>query len=117
MDPKKEKAAKRMLLAMARKNIRPQEVADRTGIAKSSISHYSNGKRIPNFENACKISEVLDVPPEYLMAAEDTNYLVVENTELQHLIREMDQHTLDRLTAYAEGLLQIWKEKNDGKEI
>ena len=116
MDAKKERAAKRILLAMAKKGMRQAEVAETTGIPKSSISHYSNGKRIPDFENACKISKVLGTAPEFLMVEEDLGFMVVEDNELQHLIKEMNEDMLARLTAYAQAITDMQrKEKTDGE--
>ena len=64
---KYETSAKRLIVAMARKGIIAQELADRTGVHKSSISQYVNGSHAPSNINAGKMAEVLEVSPVWLM--------------------------------------------------
>ena len=111
MDDKKERAAKRMLIAMAKKGMRQAEVAENAGIPKSSISHYSNGKRIPDFENACKISRVLGTDPEFLMVEDGHGFTIVEDSPLQQLIKKMNKEMIARLTAYAQALTDVQREE------
>lgn len=111
MIDKKEKAAKRMLIAMAKKNIRQVELAEMTGIQKSSISHYSNGKRVPDLEAACKLANALGVDPEYLMVADDLDYTVVKKSKLQELIKNMSSVEIEMVTAYAQALTDAREEE------
>ncbi len=60
--------ATRLREAMKNKNITAQELSERSGVGKSSISQYLNGKYTPKNVAAKKLATVLDVKPEWLMA-------------------------------------------------
>lgn len=111
MDPKKEKAAKRMLITMGNKNMRQQEVSDLTGIPKSSISHYSNGIRIPDVRNAYKIAKVLGVTAEYLMCEDDADFMVVEKNELQKELADASPEQLSQILEFVK-FIKRSKEEN-----
>ena len=64
---KNKVTAKRMQLALSNANIKPQELADRSGIGKASISQYVNGSHAPGNVSAEKIGKILDVNPLWLM--------------------------------------------------
>lgn len=64
---KYEDTSKRITKALSDKNIKAQELADKTGINKASISQYVNGTNRPSNINAYKMAQVLNVSPEYLM--------------------------------------------------
>lgn len=59
--------ASRIIKAMSDAGISQQELANRTGINKSSISHYVNGSNEPGNKAAYAIAKVLDVDPLWLM--------------------------------------------------
>ena len=59
--------ARRIQLAMQNAGISQQELAERSGIGKASISHYVNGRYIPTNKAAYKLSLVLNVNPVWLM--------------------------------------------------
>ena len=44
-----------------------QELSDKSGVGKSSISHYVNGSNEPHNKNAAKLASVLNVNPQWLM--------------------------------------------------
>lgn len=64
---KNELTAKRIQLALSNANIKPQELADRSGIGKASISQYVNGSHAPGNVSAEKMGKILDVNPLWLM--------------------------------------------------
>lgn len=64
---KSPETAKRLRMAMKLRDIKAQELADKTGIHKSSISQYVNGSHAPSNISAGKMGEVLDVNPVWLM--------------------------------------------------
>ena len=59
--------AKRLVLALERKGIKAQELADRSGVNKVSISQYVNGTHAPSNLSAGKMAAVLGVSPVWLM--------------------------------------------------
>lgn len=64
---KNELTAKRIKLALSNKNMKPQELADKSGINKASVSQYVNGSHKPSNISAGKMGEILDVEPLWLM--------------------------------------------------
>ena len=59
--------AQRLRAALNKKNMRAQELADKTEINKASISQYINGSHAPSNISAGKMAKVLSVSPLWLM--------------------------------------------------
>lgn len=59
--------AKRLATALSESNMRPQELADASGVSKSSISQYMNGSHAPSNISSGKMAKVLNVNPLWLM--------------------------------------------------
>ena len=64
---KNELTANRLRIALSNNNMKPQELADKTGVSKASISQYINGSHKPSNISAGKIGEALNVEPLWLM--------------------------------------------------
>ena len=64
---KNEITAKRLVLALSNANMKARELADKSGVNKSSISQYVNGTHAPSNINAGKMAKVLGVNPVWLM--------------------------------------------------
>lgn len=50
-----------------------QELADKLGIAKSTVSMYENGKRQPDLETLEKIADFFNVDMDYLIGRKETS--------------------------------------------
>ena len=59
--------AKRLSLALSNANMRPQDLANASGVSKASISQYINGSHAPSNISSGKMAKVLDVNPIWLM--------------------------------------------------
>ena len=66
--------AQRLKEALNENNMKAQELADKTGINKASISQYINGSHMPSNLSAAKISNVVDVSPLWLMGFDVPKY-------------------------------------------
>ena len=64
---KNEITAKRLSLALSNLNMKPQELADKSGVSKASISQYVNGSHAPSNISSGKMASVLKVNPLWLM--------------------------------------------------
>lgn len=64
---KNELTAKRLQKALSDMNMKPQELADKSGVGKSSISQYVNGTHAPSNLSSGKMAKVLNVNPLWLM--------------------------------------------------
>ena len=102
---KHEETARRLKEAMNKKGWKQQQLANASGVSKYNISHYINGKTVPDNFQAYKLAKVLDVSPEWLMALDQMQkYIVVENSDLQQEIAGMTQAQIDRMLKYAQEL-------------
>ncbi len=59
--------ANRLKQAMNNININAQELADKSGVSKASISQYVNGSHKPSNISAPKLAQVLQVNAMWLM--------------------------------------------------
>lgn len=64
---KNELTAKRLQLALSKANMNQQELADKSGVSKASISQYINGSHAPSNISSGKMGKVLNVEPMWLM--------------------------------------------------
>jgi repressor LexA len=64
---KHERTAKRLSKALANVNKIPQELANESGVSKSSISQYLNGSHKPSNISSGKMAKILGVDPLWLM--------------------------------------------------
>jgi transcriptional regulator with XRE-family HTH domain len=64
---KNELTAKRLQIALSNKNMKPQELANKSGVSKASISQYINGSHAPSNLSSGKLAKVLNVSPLWLM--------------------------------------------------
>ena len=62
-----EETAKRIQFALNQKDLNQQELANKSGVGKASISQYMHGRNRPDNVRAYKLSQVLGVSPEWLM--------------------------------------------------
>lgn len=68
--------ARRFKEALDDAGMKAQELADLTGIGKSSISQYVNGSFCPNNIRAGQIADVLHVSPAWLMGFDVPKVLI-----------------------------------------
>ncbi len=59
--------AKRLKLALSNANMNQQELAEKSGVSKASISQYINGSHAPSNISSGKIGKILNVEPMWLM--------------------------------------------------
>lgn len=79
-------------------NLTSQDLAERTGLSKSSISLYRNGKAVPNSLSAEKLAKILNVSPAWLMGFdvpmkdEDTFYINHKAEEYARFLYEKPEY-------------------------
>lgn len=64
---KNETTAKRLQIALSNANMKQQELADKSGLNKASISQYINGYNSPSNISSGKMAKILNVNPMWLM--------------------------------------------------
>jgi transcriptional regulator with XRE-family HTH domain len=65
--------AQKMYDLMQEKRLTVSELERKTGIAKSNISHYKNGRSLPSKESMALLADVFGVSAEDLLPVEFTN--------------------------------------------
>lgn len=83
--------AQRFRTALANANMTAQELSTRTGVLKSSISHYVNGSHCPTNKTAFILAQALDVNPAWLMGFD------VPEEDVPYTIKNEDELLIDRL--------------------
>lgn len=73
-----ELSAKRLKEAMNDRGISQIELSRLSGVGKSAISHYINGRYCPHNKNAVLIANVLNVNPTWLMGFDVPKHLINE---------------------------------------
>ena len=66
-----------------------KDVAERIGVAESTVSQYETGKRTPDYETLLKLAELFDVSVDYLMRGK------VYHGEIQDLISILNLNVSD----------------------
>lgn len=64
---KNEITALRLKEALSDLDMKPQELADRSGVSKASISQYLSGSHAPSNISSGKMGKILRVEPMWLM--------------------------------------------------
>lgn len=62
-----EETARRLRQALAYANLSQQELSDRSGVSKASVSQYINGTHSPGNKTAGMMADILNVNPLWLM--------------------------------------------------
>lgn len=65
----------RLARALAEKELRPIDLAARSGIDKGSISHYLQGDNAPSGRNMAKLASALGVTVDWLLGKDDAQQL------------------------------------------
>ena len=82
----KNDISKNLAYFRRKRNMTQKELAKRTGLSISFISHIENKISEPSDENLKKIAEVLEVSPSDLQQNEDLKTIRDENLELIKLL-------------------------------
>ena len=117
-------SAERLASALADAGLKAQDLVERTGIPKASISHYLNGYYCPTSSKAEKMAKVLGVSPVWLMGFDvpkvdwmvtdkDGNSFLIESTDTGYTLsadyRKLSPDSQKRLLAYMQKLLELDK--------
>src|SRR5687768_1901245 len=62
---------KRLYAARTKREYSQEELATRTGLQPSAISHFETGTRKPSFENLKLLADALEVTSDYLLGRSD----------------------------------------------
>jgi transcriptional regulator with XRE-family HTH domain len=109
----------RLAEAMKYRNISAIELADKSGLNKSTIFRYLKGERIPRAGAIVKLATALRINPSWLVGYEvpmTDNIepdLIIKQDELTVIIEQLSDKDKDTLKAIAETLLKKSKEVSE----
>lgn len=104
-----------------------QELADKIGIGKMTVSQYERGVRRPDIDTLEIIADFFNVSTDYLLGTSDVTLRFVDSDDLailsgstpersiMEIAKGLDNSGLDRLLQYAEELKKLYAKSEDKK--
>ena len=83
------KFAENLRLAREKKDLSQADLAERTGLQPSAISHFEAGRRSPSFDNLKRLADALNVPIDSLLGRESKRQ--VEGPVAEKLFRNFEK--------------------------
>ena len=109
--------AQRLREALDKANMTQQELSDKSGIGKSSISHYINGSNEPGNKSAYAIAQVLGVNPAWLMGLDVPMTLRISPEHLvEYAYPGVDAKTKEHLIAYAKLFIELMESPEEFRD-
>lgn len=100
------------------RKISQSELAERSGLQPSAVSHFEKGRRSPSFDNLRRLSDALDVTTDYLLGRVDepkASTSTAAGPTVDKLFRnaeKMSQEDLQTLADFADMLAKRNKDKH-----
>lgn len=112
------KTASRLKECLDEHEMKAIDLADRIGVNRSAITHYTNGISCPKNDTAQKIADVFGVNPLWIMELSDEKYvekrdLTAEDYELINDFHKADQSTRDRIKRILDYAKKILNEEHE----
>lgn len=104
--------AERLRTAREYRKLSQSELAEKTGLLPSAISHFETGRRSPSFANLKVLSDALKVTTDYLIGRTDS--MEVSNAVAMKLLRhaqKMSDEDLETITRMAEVMAKKQKKE------
>ena len=106
--------SERLRAARALKDLSQTDLAKKTDLQPSAISHFENDRRSPSFDNLKRLADALGVTVDYLLGrAEEPKNLNLVSQQLFRDFKQMTESDKDTLTKMAKMLAD--KNKNEDK--
>jgi transcriptional regulator with XRE-family HTH domain len=106
--------SERLRNARQMRELSQSDLAEKTGLQPSAISHFETGRRAPSFDNLKVLSDALQVTTDYLLGRVDQPHLTgTVATQLFRHAEKMSTTDLDTLTSFAEMLARKSKDKKE----
>lgn len=106
------------------RNMKANRLSELSGVAKSSISDYINGKGTPNSKTVFKLANALNVSEAWLLGASDSYerqsdsiYMTTQEESLVSKFRKLDEYDKIKVESYTDGLLSNDKYHQMKREI
>jgi transcriptional regulator with XRE-family HTH domain len=104
--------SERLRNARELRKLSQSELAAKSGLQPSAVSHFESGRRSPSFQNLKAVADALQVTTDYLIGRSDEpNVSHVASIKLFRHAEKMSGEDLDTLTSIAEVLAKKGTQK------
>lgn len=101
----KELFAARLKETRKEKKLTQKELGDRTGLAKSTICQFENGRNVPKIADAQKLAEALKISFDYLVGYSEYKFYI-NAKHISDVYLQLSDKSKQELYNYAEFLLK-----------
>ncbi len=98
------------------KGLSYRRLAEQVGISHANLSEYEKNEITPSFENVLKICKFFNVPLEYLLLGEKSNFMY-NDFELAELFSEADQLEDDYRNLIKKYIRKILRNRKEKKNL
>ena len=97
---------KNLILLRQSRGLTQQELADKLGITRASLSHYEKGRREMNYNLLIQTADYFNVSVDYLLEREDMLFVDARLPiyQIVEIYNSLEPHRQEKLLAYANGL-------------
>ena len=97
---------KNLILLRQSRGLTQQELADKLGITRASLSHYEKGRREMNYKLLIQTADYFNVSVDYLLEREDMLFVDARLPiyQIVEIYNSLEPHCQEKLLAYANGL-------------
>lgn len=77
-------------------------------VAQETVSAYENGKHYPSFQSLVKMSNLFNVPIDYIMGLSDSigdNSLSEKENQMLRMFKTLNDNNQDKVISYTQGLI------------
>ncbi|MCA9033120.1 MAG: helix-turn-helix transcriptional regulator [Planctomycetaceae bacterium] len=106
----------RLREAREKKGLSQAEMAQKSGLQPSAVSHFESGRRAPSFDNLRKLADALSVTIDFLLGRESEPHS--SGPTVQKLFRDFEKLSADdqeTVAGFAEMLAAKNRQKGNGE--
>lgn len=103
----------RLQTARVKRGLSQQDLAARTGLPPSSISHFEGGARKPSFDNLRRLANSLEVSTDYLLGRVDQLQAISGVDMFNRHLKDFDPGVADAMRKMADLLDELPTKRED----
>lgn len=94
----------RLAAARRKRELSQQDLAKKSGLPASSISHFEAAKRLPSFDNLSKLADALNVTADFLIGRSEETGTATATETIRANLDKLDDYQLDLADRFIEML-------------
>lgn len=111
-----EAFAARLVEARQKRQLSQVDLAKKTGLPASSISHFEAKKRRPSFDNLSKLADALNVTADFLIGRSDDSSTAAVSESIRANLDRLDDYQLGLADQFIEMLANSKGRSSSGSE-